>query len=277
MKLLQTVLMRITSAGSGARSLVGNRLFAPLRSTSGSTWTGQFGAVRTAAAKIAALPAYQVALWPDGWLLEADGGVRVRDTHEMAEARRWLTLAARNRHGCGHSPMYNAEITRMMRLHRVFVPRAIIDLAGHRFASEQVASVALTMIAGDWIVERRHTLSLLPDQALAVQGAAWSGSRHQGVLSAEAMQQLLLEVLEHCMAERLLPRAHYLIESRIDDGYGIRGCLCRVQVDLDAEARARVQDVLTTALIPWNRAVIRDGAAIPVIAVRVRSPIDTRT
>ena len=51
---------------------------------------------RAAARLVAELPAYQVALWPDGWVLEPDGGVQVRDTHAMAEARRWYVLAGGN-------------------------------------------------------------------------------------------------------------------------------------------------------------------------------------
>jgi hypothetical protein len=233
----------------------------------------RIGSTRAATAEIASLPAYQVALWPDGWLLEPDGGVRVRDTHEMAEARRWLEMAARNRQGRSRAPMSDAEVARTMRLHRLFVPRAVIDLAGRRFASEQVASVALTLIAGEWIGERRRHLGRTPEQALAERARAWSGSRHAGAPDAQTMQELLHDVLEHCIAERLVPRAHYLLGVRTDDGYGIRCCLCRVDVDLDQHARTQVQEVLGAALIPWNRAVIRNGGAVPVIAVQVRCKV----
>jgi|GEM_PF-1376010 len=224
-----------------------------------------------AAAEVASLPAYQVALWPDGWLLESGGGVLVRDTHEMAEARRWLEMAARNRQGRSRAPMSDAEVARTMRLHRLFVPRAVIDMSGRRFQSEQVASVALTLVAGEWIGERRRNLERTPDQALATQALAWSGSRHAGALDAQTLRQLLHDMLEHCIAERLIPRTPYRLRVRNDDGYGIRRCLCRVDADLDQQVRAEVQEVLDAALIPWNRAVIRDGGAVPVIAVQVRA------
>lgn len=45
---------------------------------------------------VAALPVYQVALWPDGWVLGASGEVSVRDTHAMAEARRWHAQPGRH-------------------------------------------------------------------------------------------------------------------------------------------------------------------------------------
>ena len=218
---------------------------------------------------IVALPAYQVALWPDGWLLEPDGSVRVRDTHAMAEARRWLTMSARNAQCRVGVPLPEAEVERAMRLHRVFVPRAVIDLAGRRFASEQVASVALTLVAGDWIEERRRALCRTPEQALAARSRAWSGSCHAGAPDAAAAQRLLQALLGHCISERLVPRARYTLASRIDDGYGIRCCQCLVQVNLDSYARARVQEELSAALIPWNRAVIRDGCVVPVITVKV--------
>jgi hypothetical protein len=149
------------------------------------------GRASAACAEIASLPAYQVALWPDGWLLEADGGVRVRDTHEMAEARRWLEMAARNRQGRARAPMSDAEVARTMRMHRLCVPRAVIDLAGRRFASEQVASVALSLVASEWIGERRGELGRAPEQALAARARAWSGSRHAGAPDADAMRQLV--------------------------------------------------------------------------------------
>jgi hypothetical protein len=229
---------------------------------------------QAAADAIAALPAYQVALWPDGWLLEADGGVCIRDTHEMAEARRWLQMAARNGAGSSRQVMADTEVARTMRMHGVFVPRAVIDMAGRRFISEQVASVALSLVAGEWISERRQTLHRSAEPALALQALAWSGSRHAGAPDADAARSLLQEVLAHCIDEGLVPRARYRIGFRADDGYGIRCCQCCVQVDLDVQARARVQQVLSTALIPWNRAVIRDGRVIPVLAVHVRGQAD---
>jgi len=235
---------------------------------------GRLADAQAAADAIAALPAYQVALWPDGWLLEADGAIRVRDTHEMAEARRWLQMAARNAAGRSRQAMADTEVARTMRLHGVFVPRAVIDMAGRRFLSEQVASVALSLVAGEWISERRHALRLSPEPALAMHALAWSGSRHTGAPDADAARSLLQEVLAQCIDEGLVPRARYRLGCRADDGYGIRCCQCCVQMDLDRDARARVQDVLSTALIPWNRAVIRNGRAAPVLSVHVRARAD---
>ena len=232
---------------------------------------GRLADAHAAAMAIAALPAYQVALWPDGWLLEADGSVCVRDTHEMAEARRWLQMAARNAGGSGRRMMPDRDVARTMRLHGVFVPRAIIDLAGRRFASEQVASVALSLVARDWISERRRALHLAPGAALALRELAWSGSRHSDVPDADTACRLLRCVLGHCIDEGLVPRTGYQVGCRTDDGYGVRCCRCSVQVHIDADARERLQDVLRIALIPWNRAVIRDGRAMPVLSVHVRA------
>ena len=227
-----------------------------------------------AAAAIAALPAYQVALWPDGWVLEADGSVRVRDTHEMAEARRWLHMAARNTGGGVRRMMADGDVARTMRLHGIFVPRAVIDMAGCRFASEQVASVALSLVAGDWISERRRALGLSPGRELTLRAQAWSGSLHADAPDADAACRLLQRLLGQCIDEGLVPRAGYQLSCRADDAYGIRCCRCLVQIDLDADARARIQAVLGTALIPWNRAVIRDGRVTPVLSVHVDARAD---
>jgi len=223
-----------------------------------------------AAAVIAALPAYQVALWPDGWELDADGTVSVRDTHDMAEARRWYAMAERNRNGRCRSPA-RADLDRVMGLHGIFVPRAVVAMSGQRFASEQVASVALQLVAGEWIATRRRRLMAAPDRALAQRALAWSGSRHRGAPAQSQLQELLAGLLEACIAERLLPPARYRLELGADDGYGIRAWTCSVHVDLDPYARARAAEVLRAALIPWNRAVIRDGRAVPLIALRVEA------
>ncbi|MCU0834186.1 MAG: hypothetical protein MUC77_07070 [Chromatiaceae bacterium] len=209
------------------------------------------------------LPAYQVALWPDGWELLPGGAVRVRDTHAMAEARRWYLLAERNQAG--------ARGQRLMALHGV-VPRAVVDLKGRRFASEQVASVALNLVAGDWLRLRRCALRAAPCEALAARALAWSGSRHSASEDARSVGGLVAEVLRACAAERLIPDARYRVDVRADDGYGLTLWRCRLRVALDPYARARVADVLGVALIPWNRAVVRDGAAVPIVSVEVLGP-----
>lgn len=230
----------------------------------------------TARSLVSRLPAYQVALWPDGWLLEPDGGVRVRDTHAMAEARRWHAMAERNTRGRARRSLPEVEIARAMRLHGLAVPRVIIDMAGRRFPTEQVASVALSLVAGDWIGERRRALLASPERALAEHALVWSGSRHTGTPDPYAAEQLLERVLGQCIDEGLLPGARYRLGCSRDDGYGICCCRCSVEVDLDSYTRARVHDVLSTALIPWNRTVIRDGKAIPLISLWLRSRRDRR-
>jgi hypothetical protein len=219
---------------------------------------------RRAADLIARLPPYQVALWPDGWELHPDGGVTVRDTHAMAEARRWYRLAERNRaHDDGG---------RVMKLHGIFVPRSVVDMASRRFPSEQVASVALQLVAGDWIRERRRQLLSAPEVALRARALAWCGSRHGEDLNPGRLADLLQGLLLDCAAERLIPAADYGVEVRPDDAYGIAGWRCRVEVRLDPYSRARVAESLRTALVPWNRAVVRDEAAVPLIGVSVAAP-----
>ena len=227
----------------------------------------RLGASRQAARDIiAALPPYQVALWPDGWQLGVDGSVRVCDTHAMAEARRWFALIDRRERGGPRA----ASPQRAMQLHGIFVPRAIVDVSGRIFPSEQVASVALQLIAADWVKQRRRTLLDAPERALADHHRAWSGSRHAGSPEPEATCDLLQSLLDQCIDEGLLPRARYRLGARSDDGYGVRLCRCSVEVDLDPYARARIEEALNAALIPWNRAVIRDGTPVPVIALSVR-------
>jgi hypothetical protein len=222
---------------------------------------------------VSQLPAYQVALWPDGWLLEPDGGVRVQDTHAMAEARRWHAMAERNQRGRAGRPLSGVEITRAMRLHGLSVPRVVIEMAGCRFPSEQVASVAFSLVAGDWIGERRRALLASPEQALAQHALAWSGSRHKGTPDPRSAERLLEQLVAQCIDEALLPRAGYRVGCSLNDGYGVCCCRCSVEVDLDSVARARAHDVLAAALIPWNRVLVRDARAIPLIALWLRPPL----
>jgi hypothetical protein len=216
---------------------------------------------RNAAALVAGLPAYQIALWPDGWELHPDGAVTVRDTHAMAEARRWYRLAERNRaHDNGR---------RVMALHGIFVPRAIVDLAHRRFPSEQVASVAMQLVAGDWIRDRRRQLLAAPRRTLRARALAWSGSRHAPGIDPSCLSALLPELIETCVSERLIPNASYGVEVMAEDAFGIASVRCRVEVCLDPYARAWAQEVLQTALIPWNRRVVREGDTSLLIGLEV--------
>jgi hypothetical protein len=217
---------------------------------------------RTASALVAALPAYQVAFWPDGWEVGASGEVRVRDTHAMAEARRWYALADR-------APG-RPHMDRTMRLYGTFVPRSIVALAGRRFASESVASVAVQLVAGDWIVQRRRELMAAPEEAIRMRGLGWTGSRHDSDLDDEGLAIQVAEVVAHCMREGLIPASSYELKVRPDDGFGIRGYRCLIGVAPDGDLCARYREAIQTALVPWNRAVVRDGSAHPLVKVEVR-------
>lgn len=222
---------------------------------------------RSAAAAVAALPSYQIALWPDGWQNEPDGGVRVCDTHCMAEARRWLAFAERSGRGGANS----RDLERAMRMHGIYVPRALIDLSGRRFPSEQVASVAVQLVAGEWIGERRRQLMMNPARALAEHALAWSGSRHAGPPESDAARALVGQLIRDCVREGLLPSAGYRLDARCDDGYGIRRWRFVIDTDLAPRALSGIEEALNAALIPYNRAVVRDGVPVPLMALRVRS------
>jgi len=218
---------------------------------------------RATARLLGALPAYQIAFWPDGWEVFGDGQVAVRDTHAMAEARRWYTLAERN--GA------RDEARRTMAMHGVFVPRTIVDMAGRRFPSEAVASVAVQLVAGEWIRERRRELLAAPAAALAERGLAWCGSRHRPGLDEDGIRLLVGDLLALCVDERLLPDAVYSLVVRRADGYGVCCYSCRIRVSLESYACRQVEEILDTALIPWNRAVSRHGAAARIISLEVQS------
>jgi len=218
---------------------------------------------RAATRLLGALPAYQIAFWPDGWEVFGDGQVAVRDTHAMAEARRWYALAKRN--GA------RDEARRTMAVHGVFVPRTIVDMAGRCFPTEAVASVAVLLVAGDWVRERRRQLLAAPAAALAERAVAWCGSRHRPGLNEDGIRLLVGDLLALCVDERLLPDAAYSLAVRRADGYGVRCYSCRIRVSLESYARKRVEEILDAALIPWNRAVARHGAAAKVISLEVQS------
>ena len=224
-------------------------------------WSRAVSRERVAVEVVAGLPAYQVALWPDGWELSADGGVSVRDTHAMAEARRWYELGRRNRAGWVPGPALVAQ--------GVFIPPAILDLAGRTFATEQAASVAVQLVAGDWVAQRRAQLLRLAGVALAERAAVWTGSRHCLGMDAEGLHTLVADLLALCAAEGLIPRADYGLRVQRRDGFGVCGWRIRVETLLEPYARARVGDALAVALIPWNRAVGRGGGPSPVLSLEV--------
>jgi hypothetical protein len=219
---------------------------------------------RAAAEVVAGLPAYQVALWPDGWELSAEGTVTVRDTHAMAEARRWYDLARRNRAGWVPGPA--------LAIHGVFIPPAILDLSRRTFASEQAASVAVQLVAGDWVGRRRAKLLRSAGAALAEREGAWTGSRHGPEMDAGGVSSLATDLLGLCVSEGLIPRACYGLKVRRDDGFGVCGYRVRVETFLEPYARARIRDLLAVGLTPWNRAVGRDAGASLVISVEVGTP-----
>jgi hypothetical protein len=159
-----------------------------------------------------------------------------------------------------------------MALHRVFVPRAIVDLAGWRFPTEEVASVAVQLIAGDWVRQRRAELLREPERALHERALAWRGSRHVSGGTAPQVGELLQGLLALCVAEGLIPDADYRIRVRADDGYGICAHRCRVEVGLEPAERTRVAEVVSAGLVPWNRAVVRDGSAVPLLALSLCAP-----
>ena len=244
-----------------------SRLFAslsPLRIRRSVSATGAGSASDRAARVVAALPAYQVAFWPDGWVLGPSGEVAVRDTHVMAEARRWYALADR----AAGAP----SMDRTMRLYGTFVPRPIVALSGQRFPSESVASVAVQLVAGDWITQRRQQLLAAPEEAIRARRLGWTGSRHAADPGTDAIATCVTEVLADCLREGLMSATGYDLKVRPDDGFGIRGYRCLITVDLDSSACVRFRDAIQTALVPWNRAVVRDGLAHPLIKVEVRGP-----
>jgi hypothetical protein len=212
---------------------------------------------------IAELPHYQVAFWPDGWELGRDGAVTVRDTHAMAEARRWYRLAGRH--------PAKEEARRIMSMHGIDVPRAVVEMTGLRFASEQVASVAVQLAAGEWIRQRRRRLLEQAADMLRLHAMAWTGSHHAPGLGAADIERILSRLLVLSAGEGLIPPARYRLRVHEDNGYGIPSHRCRVEVCLDSYQRRRVEDALKAGLVPWNRAVVRDGHCVPLIELEVRA------
>lgn len=215
-----------------------------------------------AARAVQGLPAYQVALWPDGWEPLSDGAVRVRDTDRMAEARRWYQLVP----GSGRA----SGMERIMGLHGTFVPRPVVELAGRRFGSERSASVALKLVAGGWIESRRAQLLRDPARALAERELCWSGSRSGEIPGSDALIEVIHGLMALAAAEGLVPRVDYRLRVVCEDGYGVTGYRCTLDTGLDRYARARLREVLCAGLVPWNRALAREGRSHPVIGLEVR-------
>ncbi len=220
-------------------------------------------------AYVRALPAYQVALWPDGWESLDTGAIRVRDTHAMAEARRWYSLAERNRSG--------GRIQSAMRLHGVFVPRPIVDMAHQVFATEQAASVAVQLVAGDWVAQRRRQLVGAPRGALQERLLGWTGSRHGALSDSARLAALTREIVCLCIAERLIPDTVYRVEVQGVDGFGIPGFRCIVEAALERVPRDGIEDALRVALLPWNRGVVCNGRVRPLVGLVVRGASGTGT
>ena len=214
---------------------------------------------RDAATLISGLPAYQIALWPDGWVLETNGSVLIQDTHAMAEARRWYALADRNK--------ARENGRRLMSMLGIDVPRVILDLSNRRFPSQQVASVAVQLVAREWVEQRRRQLLQAPKRALLERSICWRGSRHAPEMESETVAALIRGLIRVCVGERLIPDASYLVRVCPRNGYGILAYRCELHVDLDRQMAAKVLDVLGTALVPWNRVVARDGGSVPLIGL----------
>jgi hypothetical protein len=75
-----------------------------------------------------------------------------------------------------------------------------------------------------------------------------------------------------CVREGLIPDLRCRLRVEPEDGFGVSGFRCTLEVALDPYARDRLAETLKVALVPWNRAVVREGRAFPVIGLKVRAP-----
>jgi hypothetical protein len=153
----------------------------------------------------------------------------------------------------------------------MYIPQSIIDLSGRRFGSELAASVAVQLVAGAWVSERRRCLLAAPRAALSEQSGCWTGSRHRETLLIPDIKEILCQVMAACAEEALIPRVAYAIEVHDNDSFGVHGLLTSVQGPLARHQLGEVREALLTALIPWNRAIFLKGATTFVIGVEVRS------
>jgi hypothetical protein len=108
---------------------------------------------------------------------------------------------------------------------------------------------------------------------LRLRGLAWTGSRHDPAQDATALCARVGEVLEQCVSEGLIPHLAYALQVRIDDGFGLPVYRCVISASLGDQRRGRVRDTIEAALVPWNRAVVRDSGVHPLIKVEVRSAL----
>ena len=95
---------------------------------------------------------------------------------------------------------------------------------------------------------------------------------HDPELDTGGVLALVTDLLGLCVSEGLIPRVCYDLKIRRDDGFGVCGYRVRLETLLEPYARARIGDLLATALIPWNRAVGRDTGASLVISLEVGAP-----
>ena len=132
--------------------------------------------------------------------------------------------------------------------------------------------MAVQLVAGDWVAQRRAELLRSPVRALRERDQAWSGSRSGEPLDADTLAAVLSDLFTQCMAEGLIPKVAYRQRVKRDGGFGVCGFRCIVEVWLDPYARTLLADCLGSALVPWNRAVMRDARPHPLIGVEVRRP-----
>jgi hypothetical protein len=189
--------------------------------------------------RILALPAYQVAFWPDGWQIGAHGEVLFEDTHETAEAKRWYCVADRNRS--------LDEAGRIMALHGVYVPRAIVDMVGRTFVSVLVAAVAVQLVAGDWIRQRRGSLLARAEESVLAATLGWRGSCYRPGLCVDDVELLLKDLLSLCAEEEAIPNARYKITVQEDNGFGVLAFRCFVEVCFDSYERHRMRPFAPSA------------------------------
>jgi hypothetical protein len=162
-----------------------------------------------------------------------------------------------------------------MRLHGVFVPRPIVDMAHQVFATEQAASVAVQLVAGDWVAQRRRQLVGAPRGALQERFLGWTGSRHGALSDGAGLAALTRELVCLCIAERLIPDTVYRVEVQGMDGFGIPGFRCIVEAALERVPRAGIEDALRVALLPWNRGVVCNARVRPLVGLVVRGVTGT--
>jgi hypothetical protein len=127
------------------------------------------------------------------------------------------------------------------------------------------------LAAAEWISRRRLELSEMATEALRWRSLAWTGSRHQAVTDVLETRARVADVVEGCMGEGLIPSGVYMLRARIDDGFGIPSVRCVLRAALADEPLRRVREVVQIGLVPWNRTVVREGVAHPIIRIETRT------